>query len=262
MQNKTHKSLQTIRGNMNQYGWELLELARLLFLFLVYYSLSLTVKRGTLKVNYSRKIIHFSHIVSPLLVNKAFFDYSIDYFVKSGLLTLAFPLLFIEPIRQRVPILDTLFYSFDRPEDRPHTVRLAFTQQIAMYIVLIALAFLYQHSGISLDLLAAPLLITAFGDGLAEPVGVRFGENKYEVTALFTTKTYTRSYEGSSMVLLATIFTLIALRDLFSINQILILLIYMPFKMTVIEAYAPHTWDNPFLYLVGGLLVYLAKVLV
>jgi len=247
---------------MNTLGWGLLELARLLFLFVIYYSLSLLVKGGRLKVNYSRKVVHFAHIVSPLIVNRAFFDYSLDYFVRSGLVTLAFPLLFVECIRLRVPLLDTLFYSFDRPEDRPHTVRLAFTQQAAMYLVLVGLALIYLHSGLSLDLLAVPLLITAFGDGLAEPVGVRFGENRYQVTALFTSRTYTRSYEGSSMVLLATVFTLLALRDYFSLNQLLLLLLYMPFKMTLIEAYAPHTWDNPFLYLVGGLLVYIVQVLV
>ena len=247
---------------MDPLGWGLLELSRLLFLFAVYYSLSLWVKRGGLRVNYSRKVVHFAHIVSPLLVNRAFFDYSIDYFVKSGLVTLAFPLLFVEPVRRRVPILDTLFYAFDRPEDRPHTVKLAFTQQLAMYLALVGLAFLYRWAGLSLDLLAVPLLVTAFGDGLAEPVGVRFGENRYEVTALFTSRTYTRSYEGSSMVLLATVFTLLAFRELFSVNQLLLLLVYMPFKMTVVEAYAPHTWDNPFLYLVGGLLVFLVKVLV
>lgn len=247
---------------MDPLGWGLLELSRLLFLFAVYYSLSLWVKRGGLRVNYSRKVVHFAHIVSPLMVNRAFFDYSIDYFVKSGLVTLAFPLLFVEPVRRRVPILDTLFYAFDRPEDRPHTVKLAFTQQLAMYLVLVGLAFLYRWAGLSLDLLAVPLLVTALGDGLAEPVGVRFGENRYEVTALFTSRTYTRSYEGSSMVLLATVFTLLAFRELFSVNQLLLLLVYMPFKMTVVEAYAPHTWDNPFLYLVGGLLVFLVKVLV
>ncbi|MBN1683194.1 hypothetical protein JW865_06550 [Candidatus Bathyarchaeota archaeon] len=247
---------------MNAVNWLHLEFIRLIFLFFIYYFLSIQVKQGKLKVNYSRKIIHFAHIVSPLLVNRTFFDYSMDYFIKSGLTTLIFPLIFIDPIRKKVSILDTLFYAFDRPEDRPHTVRLAFTQQAAMYFILIGMAFVYQYMGLSLDLLAVPLLITAFGDGLAEPIGVRFGKNTYRVSALFTNKTYTRSYEGSSMVLLASFFTLIVLRSYFSLNQLVLLIIYMPFKMTIIEAYAPHTWDNPFLYLVGGLLVLIVKVLV
>jgi len=247
---------------MNEGQWIWLELTRLLILFVIYYGLSLLVQRGSLKVNYSRTAVHFAHIISPLLMNRAFFDYSLDYFIKSGATTLIFPLIFIEPIRKRVPMINTLFCCFDRPEDRPHTVRLSFTQQAAMYFVLVGMAYLYTHYGLNLDLLAVPLMITAFGDGLAEPVGVRFGKNKYEVKALFTSRTYTRSLEGSSMVTLATVGTLLALQGHFSSNQLLFLMIYMPFKMTVIEAYAPHTWDNPFLYLVGGLLVFIVKIFI
>ncbi len=237
-----------------------LEAFRLVFLFVSYYSLSLMVKHGLTRVNYTRKAVHFAHILSPLLINRAFLDYSLDYFVKSSALSLFFPLLFVEPVRRRVPLLETLFLCFDRPEDRPHTVKLAFTQLLAMNTVIIGLAYLYRFSGLSLDLLAVPLMITAFGDGLAEPVGVKYGKNKYEVTALFTNRVYSRSYEGSAMVLLATVFTLIGLRALFTAPQLLLLLIYMPLKMTIVEAYSPHTFDNPFLYFVGGMIVYLVKI--
>lgn len=245
-----------------QDNWVIVEFFRLLILFVIYYGLSLLVQEGRLKVNYSRKMVHFIHILTPLILNRALFDYSLDYFIKSGLTTLAFPLIFIEPIRSRVPLIETLFYCFDRPEDRPHTVRLSFTQQAAMYFVLVGMAYLYTYFGLNLDLLAVPLFITAFGDGLAEPVGVRFGRNKYEVDALFTSRTYTRSVEGSFMVTLATVGTLVMLQSSFTFNQFLFLFIYMPFKMTVTEAIAPHTWDNPFLYLVGGLLVLLVKLFI
>ena len=240
--------------------WGVLEAVRLCFLFVVYYVLSLMVEKGLLRVNYSRKAVHFSHILSPLIVNRAFLGYSVDYFVKSGLSSLLLTLLFLEPIRVRSPLLRRLFLCFDRPEDRPHTVRLAFTQLLAMNLVIVGMAYLYSFSGLSMDLLAIPLVITAFGDGLAEPVGVRFGRIKYETTALFTDRTYTRSYEGSSTVLLATAVTLLFFRGHFSSPQLLLLLIYMPFKMTVIEAYSPHTWDNPFLYFAGGMMIYVTKV--
>jgi len=243
-------------------SWIITEFARLIILFIIYYSLSILVKNDKLKVNYSRKAVHFAHILSPLLINRVLYNYSLDYFLKSGITTLAFPLLFIEPIRKKISLLDTLFYCFDRPEDQPHTVRLAFTQQAAMYFVLVGMAYLYTHFGLNLDLLAVPMLITAFGDGFAEPIGVRYGKNKYEVTALFTSRKYTRSFEGSSMVTLATVATLFVLQGHFSFNQFLFLMIYMPLKMTIVEAYAPHTWDNPFLYLVGGLLVFLVKMII
>lgn len=242
-------------------SWTSLELIRIMFIIIVGFIVSYLVKEGKLKVNYSRKIAHFSHILSTLFINGVFLDYNIQYFVASGTISLFQILLFTEPIRSRIALLDFFFLSYDRPEDRPHTVRLAFTQLLAMNVVLIAMALIYLRAGIPLDLLAIPMFVTAFGDGLAEPVGVRFGRNKYEVMALFTDRVYTRSYEGSAMVTLSTIFSLVVFRSLFSLNQLIMLLMVMPFLMTLTEAKAPHTWDNPFLYLVAGLVIYLVSMI-
>ena len=242
-------------------GWGLLELTRLAFIFVTQYSMSYLVREGRLRVNYSRKVAHFSHILSTLLINRTFLDYSIQYFAISGTLSLLQILLFTEPIRRRVPLLEFFFLSYDRPEDRPHTVRLAFTQLLAMNSVLVGMALLYQHSGLPLDLLAIPMFITAFGDGLAEPVGVRFGRNKYEVKGLFTDRVYTRSFEGSAMVTLSTIAAFIIFGYLFTPGQLLMMIIFMPFLMTVTEAWAPHTWDNPFIYGVAGAVIYAVMML-
>lgn len=241
-------------------SWSLLELARLAFIFATQYAMSYMVRAGRLRVNYSRKVAHFSHILSTLLINRTFLDYSIQYFVVSGTLSLFQILLFSEPIRSRVALLDFFFLSYDRPEDRPHTVRLAFTQLLAMNSVLVGMALLYRYSGLPLDLLAIPMFVTAFGDGLAEPVGVRFGRNKYEVTVLFTDRVYTRSFEGSAMVTLSTIVAFVVFRYLFSGGQFMLLIMVMPFLMTVTEAWAPHTWDNPFLYLMAGSVIYVVMM--
>jgi phytol kinase len=236
--------------------WGILELARLIFIFVTVYTMSYLVREGKLKVNYSRKVAHFSHILSTLFINRTFLGYSIQYFVISGTLSLFQILLFSKPIRSRIALLDFFFLCYDRPEDRPHTVRLAFTQLLAMNSVLVGMALLYQYSGLSLDLLSIPMFVTAFGDGLAEPVGVRFGRNKYEVMGLFTDRVYTRSFEGSAMVALSTIIAFFVFRYLFSSGQLLMLIMFMPFLMTVTEAWAPHTWDNPFLYLVASSVIY------
>jgi dolichol kinase len=129
-----------------------------------------------------------------------------------------------------------------------------------MNSVLVSMALLYQYSGLSLDLLAIPLFVTAFGDGLAEPVGVKFGKNKYEVTGLFTDRVYTKSYEGSAMVTISTIVVFVFFRYLFSWNRFILLFNFMPFLMTLTEALAPHTWDNPFLYLMGSSMIYLVMM--
>ena len=222
---------------------------------------SYLVREGKLKVNYSRKIAHFSHILSTLFINGVFLNYSVQYFIISGTLSLFQLLLFSKPIRSRIALLEFFFLSYDRPEDRPYTVRLATTQLLAMNIVLIGVTLIYQYSGLPLDLLAIPMFITAFGDGLAEPVGVKFGRHKYEVMSLFTEKVYTRSLEGSSMVTLSTIATFVIFRYLFSWNQFFILIMVMPFLMTLTEAKAPHTWDNPFLYLVASKVIYFVMMI-
>jgi dolichol kinase len=179
-----------------------------------------------------------------------------EYFIISGTLTFLQSLVFVEPLRKRFSFLSFMFLSYDRPEDRPHTVRLVITQVVGMNIALIAIAYLYEFSAIPLDLLAVPLLITAFGDGLAEPFGVLFGRHKYEVKDLFGNRQYTRSIEGSAMVFLSSLITLIAFQDVFPGATLIFMLAVLPFLMTITEAYSPHTWDNPFMYLVGGSSVY------
>jgi len=130
-----------------------------------------------------------------------------------------------------------------------------------MNIALIGVAYLYQISGLPLDLLALPLIITAFGDGLAEPIGIRFGKRKYKTRDLFGDRIYTRSYEGSSMVFLSSIVALIAFNNLFLRKELICLFAVLPLLMTTTEAHSPHTWDNPFLYLVGGLAIYFIVLL-
>lgn len=223
--------------------------------------MSYLVREGKLKVNYSRKAVHFSHLLSTWFINRTFFNYSIDYFIISGTLSLVESLIMVEPIRKRSKFIAFLFLSYDRPEDRPHTVRLASTQIIGMNIALIGVAVLYQLSGLPLDLLALPLIITAFGDGLAEPVGIRFGKRKYQAKDLFGDRVYTRSYEGSSMVFFSSIVALISFNKLFPMRELACLFAVLPLLMTITEAYSPHTWDNPFLYLVGGLAIYFIVLL-
>lgn len=243
------------------HNWPILEIIRLVGLLSIQVVTSQLVKQGKLKVNYSRKIIHFSQLLSTLVINRTFFNYSMEYFIISGSLSFAESLIFIEPIRNRFRFIGFLFLSYDRPEDRPHTVKLATTQIIGMNIALIGIAYLYRYSGLPLDLLALPLIITAFGDGLAEPIGVRFGKHKYRTKDLFGKRVYTRSYEGSAMVFFTTIAALSASFHLFSLSALFCLFAFLPFLMTVTEAHSPHTWDNPFLYLIGGLAIYVVVLL-
>jgi len=96
------------------------------------------------------------------------------------------------------------------------------------------------------------VLVAGIGDGLAEPVGVRFGRHKYATRALFSDRKYTRSYEGSACVFLSGVFACLILKGEMSGVELALALGVIPIAMTLAEAFSPHTWDSPFLYLVGG----------
>ena len=113
-------------------------------------------------------------------------------------------LIFLKPLREHAPFIRRMFLTIDRPEDRPYTLLWIFTQLAGTFAVVVPMSFLLDSMDMRF-LLGIPTFVVGFGDGLAEPVGVRFGRHKYQTTALFTDRVYTRSLEGSACVLIASI---------------------------------------------------------
>ena len=103
-----------------------------------------------------------------------------------------------------------MFLSFDRPEDRPNTLLWLSTQLIAGYLILIPIIIYFYKIGYG-ALILVPILVNGIGDGLAEPVGVRFGRLKYKTYALFTKIKYERTIEGSACVFFTSIILIIFL---------------------------------------------------
>lgn len=221
-------------------------------LFATAYVLGLWVLRRRIRVNYTRKIQHFVILFFPLwLFSYLPYEGSVFTVLASGVVFVSSLALFIEPLRRRVPLLATAFASFDRPEDRPYTLLWLSTQLLATYAVLVVmLAWLesYEKS----VLIFITVLVAGIGDGLAEPVGVRFGRHTYRTRALFTDRRYTRSFEGSACVFLSGFLAVFLLRAHLDPLQFWLALAIIPAAMTLAEAWSPHTWDGPFLYLVGG----------
>lgn len=228
------------------------ELLRTAVLFLTAYLLGLWVTRTGVRVNYTRKIVHFVVLLFPMVL-ASYLPY------EPGLLTVAtsgavFVLslaLFAAPFRGRSAILATAFASFDRPEDRPYTLLWLSTQLLATYFVLVLMLVWLGHYE-KTALIYITVLVAGFGDGLAEPVGVRFGRHTYRVRALFTDRRYTRSVEGSACVLVSGILAILLLKSQMDPPQLILALTIIPLAMTLAEAWSPHTWDGPFLYAAGG----------
>lgn len=219
---------------------------------LLFYVCGILVQDYSVRVNYTRKIMHFALFFLPQYL-LSFFPYQSSIFTGffNAMLTMGVLGLFIQPLRSKIALFNTMFKSIDRPEDRPYTLLWLSTQFLASYLVLMPLIYyLNQHQ--LRDLLYIPILIIGLGDGLAEPVGVRFGRHKYSTRAIFSSRSYTRSIEGSLCVFVVSLITIYSYRELFTVTQLIVALILIPLLMTITEAISPHTWDSPFLYLVGG----------
>jgi phytol kinase len=112
------------------------------------------------------------------------------------------------------------------------------------------MVWLFGEWGLA-SLVLIPILINVVGDGLAEPVGIRFGTHEYKTKALFTSKEYVRTLEGSACVLI-TGFIVVAMHfEYFTTTQFILSMLFVPLIMTLTEAYSPHTWDTPFLMFTG-----------
>ena len=88
---------------------------------------------------------------------------------------------------------------------------------------------------------------------MAEPIGIRFGKHHYQTRALFSTKKYTRSIEGSACIYITSVLTIYYSNYPFSDLQFVVDLTTIPILRSFAEAFSPHTWDSPFLYATGGM---------
>lgn len=173
----------------------------------------------------------------------------------------------IKPARRRSTFLMLVFRAYDRAQDRPYTLTWLLTQLGAGYAVILALYLYLQTRGVGVvpegaeKAILIPIVVNVFGDGLAEPVGIAFGKHKYRARALWykgkcCAGEFKRTLEGSFVVYLSALLAVIPCRtkylSIFSVPQYAFALALLPPLMSITEAFAPHTWDNPLITLVGA----------
>jgi dolichol kinase len=217
---------------------------------------NLVVHKGV-KVNYTRKINHFALFFIPMYLDTIFpYQESLMLIVMGCVIGVFSLILYVNPVRSRFHIANMMFRSFDRPEDRPHTLLWLSTQIAVAYLILIPAIIIFSKSGYN-SLIFIPILINGIGDGLAEPVGIRFGRLKYKTYALFSKRKYIRTIEGSACVFITSIIVILLFHASFNYPEFICALIVIPIVMTLSEAFAPHTWDTPFLFFTGYLTLYI-----
>lgn len=214
------------------------------------------VRNWNVKINYVRKLglrpwRKLSAFIIPFFVTAGdgLFTDTVFLFCLSQFKTMAMEWHYI---RRRVFLLRYAFVAWDRLEDRPYTLRYGLLEDILRFLVYIPFMVLAPNPIITL----IPNLINEFGDGLAEPVGIRFGRHAYKTRALwyngrFWNGAFQRTLEDSAMVFLATQVILVWHYPIFSPLQLAVALVAMPWLMTLAEAVSPHTADGPLLALVG-----------
>lgn len=231
------------------------QLAEFIILHIIAFCEGLMVVKGGVKVNYTRKLNHFFVFFLPFIIKVYIpFTENLLTMILMVCISMATFIIYLKPVRTKAKLFGMMYAAFDRPEDRPHTMKWLFTQYLATYIVAVPLYFYFHHIGMP-ELLMLIILVNAIGDGLAEPIGVKWGKHKYKVKALFTRQTYTRSIEGSACVFITAVLVLLGFQHLFTTQQLIIALLVFPIGVTLAEAYSPHTWDSPLIFLVGGLVL-------
>ena len=172
---------------------------------------------------YSRKVCHVVMYLTPFLVHLAWpsNDASADAGTPS-IWDMSWTVWFqflpfylqIKPLRRRSTFLMLVFRAYDRAQDRPHTLTWLLTQLAGGYVVILALYLYLQARGADVvppgagRAILIPIVVNVFGDGLAEPVGIRFGRHKYRARALWydgkcCARGVKRTVEGSAMVYLS-----------------------------------------------------------
>ena len=213
-----------------------------------------------LKVNYSRKICHIVLFIMPMFIMMIFGKYDTDTMSFAWLTFGSFFqfYMFVKPVRRFLPVPFLLmFRCIDRPEDRPYTIPWLVTQSIGGFGALIVLVVYLQWKSFSLSFLLIPMVVNGLGDGLAEPVGVRFGRHKYVTRALFYKGKFCfgqfqRSLEGSACVFVSALASVLMLKNQWASDlRFYFALGIFPIGMTATEAFSPHTWDTPFIFLMS-----------
>ena len=230
-------------------------------LLLIQYASGCLVYYKDIKVNYTRKINHFALFFIPLFIDNILpVEPSIELMIIGSLVAVSGLIIYIKPIRSNSRLIQRMFLSFDRPEDRPNTLLWLSTQIIVGYFILVPIIIYFFAIGYD-NLILIPILVNGIGDGLAEPVGIRFGRLKYKTYALFSKIKYERTVEGSACVFFTSVIVIIFFQSGFTSPEFIYAIVIFPIVMTLAEAIAPHTWDTPFLFLFGYLTLYLVKFL-
>jgi dolichol kinase len=141
------------------------------------------------------------------------------------------------------PPFSWAFAANTRPSDAPYESLLFWTSWLMSILALLIadLAFM------DIQLSRTAALLVGISDGLAEPVGMRWGRHQYQIQWTQRMKPSTRSIEGSLCVALSSLVIILCCYVSSGIPwwpQLIGGALLVALALTLVEAVSPHGWDN------------------
>jgi dolichol kinase len=227
-----------------------------LCIFATMLGLGWLVRQRSIDVNNSRKILASGILILPFMFSYRVGGTSNQFAMLSGFIaTIGCFAIFSEPFRSRIPILALGFASFDRPDDRPHTLLWILTSYVCCTAAILSMMFFASHNAKVLAVIV--VFIVSLGDIVSGWVGFNFGRYHYPVPSLAKGRRYSRTIEGSAALFMTGILTMWLFAPTALPQLPLIAFFMLPATITLFEAFSPHTWDEPFM-LFGGMIASLA----
>ena len=132
---------------------------KLTILLLIQYASGCLVFYKGVKVNYTRKINHFALFFIPLFIDNILpVQPSIELMIIGGFVAVVGLIIYIKPIRSNSRLIQRMFLSFDRPEDRPNTLLWLSTQITVGYLILLPIIIYFYSIGYG-NLILIPILV-------------------------------------------------------------------------------------------------------
>lgn len=129
------------------------------------------------------------------------------------------------------------FAANTRPSDAPHEAAFFWSSWLVSMVAILIADLLFLDMRVT----RTAALVVGLADGLAEPVGVRWGRHRYSVQWPGM-RAAVRSVEGSLCVLVTSF--LVVLGCYWETEGVVAGTVLIAVLLTVVEAASPHGWDN------------------
>lgn len=242
-----------------QTDWPMVILYLVLYVFTFYFVGSFLGKlkqKLNLKIHLTRKLfctmIFISGFILPQIISTQNFPH---YFPLLSSVTTIFLILSLSPkLRLFFPPSTLTFEAINRFGEENETLKRLWTETLFISILVFIAGYIF--SPFLQIYLFYPALVSGLSDSAAEIIGGYWGKKKYKTLKLWGDETYYRTVEGSVAffivsVLISGLISFYVPHD----ESVVLTLTLLPILLTLTEAYAPHSWDNPFIFLTSYLTI-------